>query len=529
VPKIPDEFSLGGLPSLNSGRPIATYDETPIGKGVAALGQGLENLGTSIDRVQREERHQQTTEATATLQAGLVGYNTDLLTDNDYTTMQDRHSSNVNQLRERAASGISDPEARRHWLATVQPYIEHSLKSAQVQALRLSSDAQKAYLGPFGEDLIKKAMTTADPVTRTSAIDAYGAKVDALIGQRQISAVQGMQFKRSFAQQYATADAMRRMDQGDWSVLDEMRGARPAEDGQSNQSIYAVLGPQQLEFLLQRAERVKGSQLLELNRQDMLAKRQRDMVSEQAESDIRKRLVSDDPNISLKDIVTNDSLTREAQDRLIHFSQALVKPEAPAKVSSRTTTDLLDRIRLPEGDPNKITDLNPIYDQFIKGNLTKADFQFVTKEFQTARTPEGDNFLQRKKIFIDGIRAKIDKSNPLMIDGIDAGGKQSLYVFEWDLDKKIEQYRKDGKNPYDLLDPAKPDYMGKPQALEPYQKTLTQSIRDRVKALNPGPAVGSRLQEVLGAAKVRIPGETADDYLRRTGVPAVPVKSTAPN
>jgi hypothetical protein len=43
-----------------------------------------------------------------------------------------------------------------------------------------------------------------------------------------------------------------------------------------------------------------------------------------------------------------------------------------------------------------------------------------------------------------------------------------LYWFERDIDRKVERYRRDGKDPHDLFDPSKPDYLGTPEALAPY-------------------------------------------------------------
>lgn len=45
---LPRKTDLGGLPSAKTGRPIATYDVTPIGKGAQDLGRGIVQLGAGI-------------------------------------------------------------------------------------------------------------------------------------------------------------------------------------------------------------------------------------------------------------------------------------------------------------------------------------------------------------------------------------------------------------------------------------------------------------------------------------------------
>ena len=52
-----------------------------------------------------------------------------------------------------------------------------------------------------------------------------------------------------------------------------------------------------------------------------------------------------------------------------------------------------------------------------------------------------------------------------------------LYRLDLDIQRKVDDYRKVGKNPYDLLDALKPDYLGKPDIIDAYQATLHDRIR----------------------------------------------------
>jgi hypothetical protein len=50
------------------------------------------------------------------------------------------------------------------------------------------------------------------------------------------------------------------------------------------------------------------------------------------------------------------------------------------------------------------------------------------------------------------------------------------------LDSKIDRYRKEGKDPHDLFDPSKPDYVGKPEAVLPYRYgALKQALQERIR------------------------------------------------
>jgi hypothetical protein len=54
-----------------------------------------------------------------------------------------------------------------------------------------------------------------------------------------------------------------------------------------------------------------------------------------------------------------------------------------------------------------------------------------------------------------------------------------LHRLGLDIQRKVDDYRKAGKNPYDLFDPSKPDYFGKPEVVASCQPTL----HDRFRAL----------------------------------------------
>jgi hypothetical protein len=61
---------------------------------------------------------------------------------------------------------------------------------------------------------------------------------------------------------------------------------------------------------------------------------------------------------------------------------------------------------------------------------------------------------------------------------------RQLYNLERDLDYQIDHYRKSGKNPLDLFDPSKPDYAGKPEAIQPYRlAALRQALEERARQI----------------------------------------------
>lgn len=197
------------------------------------------------------------------------------------------------------------------------------------------------------------------------------------------------------------------------------------------------------------------------------------------------------------------------------ITERINKPEPLGPISHATTIDILDRIQ--STDPSRrMVDNKPIYEAYGKNLLNSADFAFLQKEFAQARTPEGEQLNTRTDEFLKAISPQLDKS---VLGSMDTFGKEAMYRFTFDLKAKINEYRKAGKNPYDLLDPSKPDYMGKPEAISPYQSSLQETLlrnaaRMRGAPLPTSPDPGAPPRP---APPQRKPGESAADYLKRVG------------
>jgi hypothetical protein len=101
-----------------------------------------------------------------------------------------------------------------------------------------------------------------------------------------------------------------------------------------------------------------------------------------------------------------------------------------------------------------------------------------------------------------------------------------MYLLERDLDRRIGQSVKAGKDPLDLFDSSKPDYAGTPEALARYRTTVREAVEESARRLQPAAASGA--SAAPPPVPPRLPGETAADWLQRTGAPLPQAKPHVP-
>lgn len=181
------------------------------------------------------------------------------------------------------------------------------------------------------------------------------------------------------------------------------------------------------------------------------------------------------------------------------------------KTDPTTFRDLFNRIHADPGDKRRLTDEIAIQDAFGKrGKLSFADMTHLRKEFQESRTPDGARLSDTKRIFFDGMKTQITKSN-LLLGKLDPDGDFQLMQYQLMVNRKIEAYRKAGKDPHDLFDPENAEFVGASKIISRYQKTMQQSIKDFSQKMR---TEKSKLPEIP-KEHMRREGESYGDWKKR--------------
>lgn len=237
-----------------------------------------------------------------------------------------------------------------------------------------------------------------------------------------------------------------------------------------------LINSQEMTQLMRYARQQQTNALTDERRQKILQDQQQQDISDKTTLGYEQKLDEEPGSVTTKQIWADSRLSLQDRRYLSAKVNREMKPESDAKISRATMSDIMERMTLDPTDPRAITDLQPIRDAYVKGPLTKADYEFAKREFLEGQTPEGQRISVMKRDFFNGIRPQIDKSNPLM-GSVDQSGKEQFFKYQSAVSSKLNELRKAGKPWMNAFTPGNPDYVGNPEFMAPFKRSLADSAK----------------------------------------------------
>lgn len=162
---------------------------------------------------------------------------------------------------------------------------------------------------------------------------------------------------------------------------------------------------------------------------------------------------------------------REMIDRLIKFQTWLDQPPKNDTVSAQATVNVLDRIGLPAGDPNKITQQSQL--DALLPTMTMEQYKLASTRLKDASTPQGESLAGVRKRTFDQIKGQILRTGAIGIEPdatqIPNVEHQNYLQYQYDVGQLEAEYKAQGKNPSTTLyNPKSPDFVGSPEFLSKY-------------------------------------------------------------
>lgn len=493
VPKT--DLSLGLQPSDRAadssalaGRRIGqNYNEagSAIDKAGAQIGSGIAVAGEAYVKYQEHKEISKGAVAFAQLQAALSREWNDrakAADPNDPSTGPEFHEKILEPSFERF-SGVFRTQGGVQW---AERHVD-ALRSHMYEKTAADMSTLAGHAAVVNQTQTVNAFSTAvmeDPSSLKATMHMYASTTaDLAASMPNITATQAAKFKEELQQKGLEAI----VKAGVYGAIQKNpdAGMRMAQDPDLAPFINGM-EVKQFEAYARQQDRFAKSEAREQKRfQQEEAQRK----SDETVIALRKRMGPDSQGgpVSRDEVNTladNGELTRRDVEHLVNLQEHYGRPEPAAAKSAETYRATVDQIRSGE-----LKTLGPIWALESQGLLTRADSDRLQKAVGDMRTEAGASLQQEQKRFLAGAKQQIDKS--VMGASIYTNGGMEFYRFEVDLERKMEEYRKAGKSPHDLLDPSKPDYMGSPKVLNKYISPLDLQVRDAVMGATGRPPLSS--------------------------------------
>jgi hypothetical protein len=523
MPTVPTPDDLGGLPHVPGSRPVGSYDLSSYASGArevadagARFGQAVADIGNATYKIGRQQAITEAVNANAFIHGRLIEARERYRHDPDYATLTQRWNEEAGKIVDDGLSQVSSEGLREHVRGKLAVPLAQESAAIQNQSFRGAADAHAASRGRYLGNLVQHITPDPNDSLLTGGIDSLHSAIDDAVTRGFLTPEQALAEKRRSALALAAGQYAR------MSRVDPERAVRELESPEGGHPLLAQLPQPLKDALIQQAREQQANNLKDARHAALRRERESQRTSDEAETEIVANLMGEKPTLTRAAISDDQRLEQTAKVYMLALEDRAAAPDPEATTSNVTARGLLDRIRLRDSDPNKIASLDQIYGAYISGKLGKDDFNFVRKEFFAKQTPADAPLLAHKQAFLKAVAPAIDRSDPL-IGEVDQLGRSKMYLLERDIDRKVGQYIKDGKDPLDLFDRSKPDYVGKPESLERYRTTVTEALEENTRQRSTT-AVGASAQSV----PQRLIGEMPSEYLKRMNATLPDIKVHVP-
>lgn len=514
-----------GDAKVNTPGPIQRREISPDQLG-AAEGRGIAQLGEAVQSVGDVVAKRLDQENTSDVTAKLTKANADLAIKlqqtirtadpGDKKVFED-YNKEVDDTLGKIGQEASTVSAREFYTKT----------SAHIKG-QLSKTAADGQADLAGAKAVSDYTSTLSSISNTVMADPtsielqkaiHAQAIENLVKTGQLPREQALKLQTHGDQEIAQATIR------GWTQLDPDYAKKKLTGGEFD----ASLSSDQKHALFGEIETAKRAKEIDIERRDRLAEKNLKKQQTKTQNDFLNQM--QDGKLAAKDILNSnlDAFGSGSKEQFLNLLKKSNDPEEKLKTDANTMIALYNRIHLPDGDPNKLTDENELNNHFGNG-LSFTDLNRLRDEMQGKQTEAGKIESDLKKQVIEIAKGKLTKSNPLtgLRDPVGDEQMQKFMVFFFD---EYKNRRAKGESAIDLLSPDSPKYLGK--NISQYVRTQQQVMRDLVPRRAPAPggltsnplaptpqpadaaAAPVRYQAPKEAPLPRQPNESPADYLKR--------------
>ncbi|MCA9339373.1 MAG: hypothetical protein KDA17_00505 [Candidatus Saccharibacteria bacterium] len=451
----------------NDTRATAEQNGAPVGRAIESLGKAVQDVGMIVAKRKDQEN---TSDVTAKMSEANAELAVDL--QNTIRTAEPGDKKAFEDFDKRAeerlgkVGELAETENARSFFNEASARIKGQL--AQTSAHGQAELAGIKAINDYSSTLNSlSAASTADPSSMQLQRDMHAAAISNLVASGQLPRSKAIQLQQDGEKKLAVATVR------GWAKINPGYAKEKLKSGEFDKELGSE-GKLQLESEITQAERateIEDERRLRENEKAIKLKQQsiqNEMLSAMVEGKLTSRDILDSEL---------DAFGSGSKEQFLNMLKTANSAESRLKTDGTTMVSLFNRINLPDGDPNKITDENELNKYFGNG-LSMPDLNRLRDEMQGKQTEAGKIENDLKKQVMDIARGQLTKSNPLTGFRDPVGDEQMQKFMVYFLDE-YKARRAKGESATSLLDPDSPTYLGK--AIKQYVRTPQQIMQDMVR------------------------------------------------
>lgn len=414
-----------------------------VAAAAGGLGGGMQAAGEQIMRSREEQDLRRAQLEAAKLRTEMsAAFEEAHRTGRDYDEVAEQFSERMS-----AADEFAETRAGRQAIELQRIQIQREFNTALVRhkAVRAGEEAQAALLD-FSE--VAGQGLTNDP----TLADAYKANLRNLVDTySDLSPQQRDALYQEFAADLDQTAAARMAD-----IAPEFVLANAGKPG-----MWQDLTPQQRAAVVGKAKENIWRAKTRARQEEMWARQDQAHRGDIAYADYSTKLLyPEGGNRSeiLREAAENPDMTGGQIQGLYRLNEALLEDaQRPLQSDPTKLVNLITRLTLPYGDPQKITTLDAVNEAMANRQLSRTDYEYLVRLYEADRDPQGRDFLQRAKPLMEEVARRVDKSTMLKTD---PQGKAQYAKWHQDFMERYRAKREENKDPSVLLDTRSPEYAG---------------------------------------------------------------------